>query len=92
MALDAETIETKVNYLLPDSIRKNKVPDWPPDVFCLCAAILQSSGAYSRVIDDVGSKYKNETSKQRATRLRKVGLAWRNSIGSQAPPKIVSIL
>ncbi len=63
MALAAETVETKANYLLPGSMTRNRVPVWPPDVFCLCAAILQSSGAYSRVIDDVGSKSKNETSK-----------------------------
>ena len=92
MALDAETVETKANYLLPGSMAKNRVPDWPPDVFCLCAAILQNSGAYSRVIDDVGSKSKNETSKQRASRLEKAGLAWKNSFGSGMPPKTVSNL
>jgi len=92
VALDAETVETKANYLLPGSMAKNRVPDWPPDVFCLCAAILQNSGAYSRVIDDVGSKSKNETSKQRASRLEKAGLAWKKSFGSGMPPKTVSNL
>lgn len=92
MAFDAETIETKANYLLPGSMMKNRVPDWPPDVFCLCAAILQTSGAYSRVIDDVDSKSKSETSKQRADRLQKAGLAWKKSVGSGTPPNIVSDL
>ena len=92
MAVDAETVETKANYLLPDSMTKDRVPDWPPDIFCLCAAILQNSGAYSRVIDDVGSKSRNETSKQRARRLRKAGFAWKKSFGSGTPPKIVSNL
>lgn len=92
MSLDPETIETKANYLLPDSMTKNTVPDWPPDVFCLCAAILQNSGAYSRVIDDVGSKSNNETSKERANRLRKAGVAWQKSNGSGRPPKTVSNL
>jgi hypothetical protein len=92
VALVAETIETKASYLLPGSMTRNRVPDWPPDVFCLCAAILQNSGAYSRVIDDVGSKSKNETGKQRASRLRKVGLAWKKSFASRISPKTVSAL
>ena len=92
MTLNAETIETKANNLLPGSMTKNKVPNWPPDVFCLCAAILQNSGAYSRVIDDVGSKFKNETSKQRASRLWKAGLLWEKSFGLGPPPAIVSDL
>ena len=92
MALDPETIETKSNYLMPGSMTNSKLPDWPPDVFCLCAAILQNSGAYSRVIDHVGSKFKSETSKQRASRMRKAGIAWKRSIGSGRPPKAVSNL
>lgn len=92
MDRNAEDVETKANYLLPNSMTKNRVPKWPPDVFCLCAAILQNSGAYSRVVDDVDLKSQNETSIQRASRLRRAGRAWKKSFGSQTPPKIISEL
>lgn len=52
---------------------------WPPDVFCLAAAVLQASGAYSRVVDDSPP---HGTGKKRATRTRevkRVGSSWRKS-------------
>jgi hypothetical protein len=92
VATTSESVESKAEYLLPGSMAKNSVPEWPPDVFCLCASILQSSGAYSRVIDDVDHKLKAETSKQRARRLRKAGLAWKNMYASNKQPKLVARL
>lgn len=89
MAIVAESVESKAEYLLPGSMAKNVVPDWPPDLFCLCAAILQASGAYSRVIDDVDSKYKVESSKQRARRLRRAGLSWKDMFSTGKQPRSV---
>ena len=78
----AETVETKIDYLLPGAAKRNRVPAWPPDVFCLCAAILQNSGAYSRVLDDRRGLDAAESSKKRALRLRRVGKSWTASFES----------
>jgi hypothetical protein len=88
----AETVETKIDYLLPGAAKRNRVPMWPPDVFCLCAAILQSSGAYSRVLDDDRSFKARESSKKRARRLRKVGKMWNASFGGGQTPKEIKDL
>ena len=85
----AETVETKIDYLLPGAANGNRVPAWPPDVFCLCAAILQNSGAYSRVLDDRRGLDAAESSKNRALRLRKVGKLWTASFESGKPPKAI---
>jgi hypothetical protein len=85
----AETVETKIDYLLPGAAKRNRVPTWPPDVFCLCAAILQNSGAYSRVLDDRRGLDAAESSKKRGLRLRRVGKSWTASFESGKPPREV---
>jgi hypothetical protein len=84
----AETVESKIDYLLPGATNRGRLPAWPPDVFCLCAAILQNSGAYSRVLEDrrAGAA---ENSKQLARRLRRIGKAWTKSFENRKPPKEV---
>lgn len=78
----AETIETKIEYLLPGAARRNKAPSWPPDVFCLSAAILQNSGAYSRVVNDGSPADNARESRRRARELRTVGAAWAESVSA----------
>ncbi|HEY4358474.1 MAG TPA: hypothetical protein VGN16_22190 [Acidobacteriaceae bacterium] len=87
-----ETIQSKVEHLSPGAFNKNKVPAWPPDAFCLCAAILQTSGSYSRVIDDASLNSRHESSEQRSKRLGKVGLEWTKSFDSGKPPELVKEL
>ena len=86
----AETIQSKLEYLLPGSTKQNRAPNWPPDIFCLCAAILQSSGAYSRVIESHGAQQSKETSNKRAIRIRKVGKAWSEAFepGGKVPSEV----
>jgi len=86
-----ETIETKIEYLLPGATRRNKVPSWPPDVFCLCAAILQNSGAYSRVVDDSDAVNRTGESKKRAQNLSRIGTAWAKAVSAnRQPPRQIS--
>ncbi len=87
-----ETIESKIEYLLPGGAKRNRPPWWPPDVFCLCAAILQNSGAYSRILEDGGGTSSATASAKRAQRLRRIGRSWTNAFGPKGPPIEVSDL
>jgi hypothetical protein len=81
-----ETIETKIQYLLSEAAQRDKVPNWPPDIFCLCAAILRDSGAYSCVINDSDLNPIGESAK-RAQELRRVGREWAKAVSvDQLPP------
>jgi len=72
---------------LPGAAKRNKIPSWPPDVFCLCAAILQSSGAYSRVVNDSDVLSRGE-SRKRAESLKQIGKAWARATSRKTlPPK-----
>jgi hypothetical protein len=87
----SETIESKIDFLLPGAAKRNKVPVWPPDVFCLCAAILQGSGAYSRVVNDSDAMSSSGESRRRAQDLSRVGRSWAIAVSSaKQPPKEVS--
>jgi hypothetical protein len=58
-------------------------PEWPPDIFALCIATLQRSGAYIRVVQrwpPVGSaKGWTETTKR-------IGKEWRVAVTNGSPP------
>ncbi|AFL89341.1 hypothetical protein Terro_3111 [Terriglobus roseus DSM 18391] len=89
---DPETIAGKMEYLLPGSSKENQVPFWPPDVFCLCAAILQNSGAYSRVLEDNEKMLLGEDSDARAEKLRSLGKAWTEAKTREALPNEIGRL
>lgn len=87
-----ETIASKLEYLLPGSSKRNLAPLWPPDVFCLCASILQNSGAYSRVIEDNERLNLGAGSEARATRLKDIGKAWAEATNRKHIPHEVTAL
>lgn len=82
----SETIGSKIDYLRPGTLKSESVLNWPPDVFCLCAAILQISGAYARVIEDLRPYLDGTTSHQRAISLRKIGARWKQTVSKRRPP------
>lgn len=51
---------------------------WPPDVFALCAAVLQKSGAYIPTMDFLTTN--KSVMKMRATERREAGQKWRKSL------------
>jgi hypothetical protein len=74
-----ETHEEKLNYLLPGVTASGQIPAWPPDVFCLCAAVLQCSGAYSSLVEDRQTYLGGSSSAERAAKLDTLGSLWRRS-------------
>ena len=74
-----ELIGERLEYLYPDVLSSGKIPRWPPDVFCLCAAILHRSGAYSVVADKKPPHLRRRTSAKRAKMINEVGERWRAS-------------
>lgn len=69
------------------------MPSWPPDVFCICAAVLQFSGAYSRVTSDsVPHRLIKESSGDRELRIRDIGHKWKEVALSSTtlPSEVVS--
>ncbi len=74
-----ETLEEKIDYLLPLSKRKKLVPAWPPDVFCVCAAILQCSGAFAAVVEDRQTFLAGRTSAERSKDIGDLAEKWRDS-------------
>jgi len=77
------------------------LPEWPPDVFALCAAVLKKSGVYTVILDprqvrtvdqDVSlERIREETHakiRKREERVRKAGEAWRQKLGLPAPDRL----
>jgi hypothetical protein len=71
---------------------------WPPDVFAICASLLQRSGAYPAVVDSwppginraKTKKDRRRIGQQWATNMRTYGLAWRvASVQRRQAPKQV---
>ncbi|WP_263366367.1 hypothetical protein [Edaphobacter bradus] len=77
-AIPVETIGTRIDYLIPNASKKS-LPRWPADVFCICASLLQASGAYSRVVDDYPPHKGRQKKVQRAEELKRLGKSWRRS-------------
>ncbi len=73
----AETVGERLTYFLPNVFSEEKIPRWPPDVFCVCAAILHASGAYSQVVEDKPPHLRKTTSVARAAMLKELGEEWR---------------
>lgn len=81
-----ETLGQRIEYLLPRST-KGAIPKWPPDVFCICAAVLQASGAYSAVLNDNPPHGPGQTRKARLAQVKKLGQAWRKvALNKRAVP------
>jgi len=74
-----ETVADVLDALLPGLSTSRKMPRWPADVFCLSAALLHRSGAYTRVVEDAPPHLKQTTSQERSELLRGIGLRWRTS-------------
>lgn len=79
-----ETLKERIRYLLPHASRRRRAPEWPPDVFGVCAAILQCSGAYSAVVEDRQSFLGGRSSAERAKYLKAIGTAWRDNVLADA--------
>ena len=86
----SETIADRLNYLLPGVVSSGKIPRWPPDVFCLCASLLQSSGGYLTVVEDKPPHLRGKTSDQRWREIESLGKKWRGvtSNTSTIPPQL----
>lgn len=83
-----ETILHRIHFLMPDAKRAN-VPVWPPDVFCICAALLYLSGAYSQVVEDKPPHLQKTTSSEREKMIRRIGDQWRKGVRSGSlPPEL----
>jgi len=76
-----ETLQSRLNYLIP-RVCSGSLPIWPPDVFCLCAAVLQSSGAYSLVVSDNPPHGSIAARRKRAAEMLKIGKAWRKAVST----------
>jgi hypothetical protein len=77
----------RLKFLLP-SVTRKKMPAWPPDAFCICAAVLHLSGAYSRVVGDNPPHLRQTTSEKRETTLKTLARSWRRTaINGKAPPR-----
>jgi hypothetical protein len=74
---NAETLGERFEYLIPGILTKRNIPRWPPDIFCLCAAALHLSGAYSQVVEDRPPHVKGKKSGTRAKLLGGLGEQWR---------------
>lgn len=87
-----ETIRENLEYLYPRVFESSTVPLWPPDVFCLCASVLQRSGAYSAVLDTPPPHLLQGTSVDRSGEVERIGKAWRTACNSKGtfPPEIQS--
>lgn len=73
----AETIEDVIKYLIGTVGRG--IPKWPPDVFCLMAAVLHRSGAYTAVTDDLPPRIKLPKGEKWPDYVRRLGTDWRNT-------------
>jgi hypothetical protein len=69
--------------ILPRLQADLKFPDWPPDCFALCLALLKRTGAYSELLQTWPPKQPNQTSQlaldQWTSRIRGLGEKWRES-------------
>jgi len=73
----------KLEYLYPE-VLSGPIPRWPPDVFCLCASLLQRSGAYAVVVDDNPPHVKGTDSVKRAKQIERIGKEWRTACVSES--------
>jgi hypothetical protein len=74
--LSCEDSENRSKFECEEEFRDKlwEAAEWPPDVFCLVAAVLRLSGAYTWLPLDKLSQLHNET--------QEASLAWRREIGS----------
>lgn len=88
-----ETIRSRLRHLLTKAAKDAALPAWPPDLFCACASILQSSGAYSRVVDDDDPETSKWGDRNRAEHLRDVGAAWACNLSASktAPTEVYAL-
>lgn len=87
-----ENIADVVDLLIPGFSNSSRaIPRWPPDVFCICAAILQRSGSYALVVEDAPPHLKGVTSPERVARVIKIASEWRlSATGSRGlPPEVL---
>jgi hypothetical protein len=77
----AETVGSYFDYLMP---RISDLPAWPPDVFCLAAAILQKSGAYTAAVNDDRPRVKLPKGMTWPQHVEEVGKQWRRNF--KQPP------
>jgi hypothetical protein len=79
----APTLESLWRYLgwPPEGVAGQKhdgfpCPEWPPDLFALCASALRKSGAYTLQLDRMLEERDNAA-------VRRIGREWRDNIGNE---------
>jgi len=74
-------------FLIPRLKDQESVPEWPPDVFGICMALLMQSGGYTVALNDWPPVDSDEDWAEVASN---VGQSWRKSwaIGSGAPNEV----
>ena len=82
MTARAETTEDVIRHLIGTT--PQKIPRWPPDVFCLMAAILHRSGAYTSVTDDHPPRIKLPKGEKWPEYVRRIGNEWRDNATTAA--------
>jgi hypothetical protein len=57
-------------------------PEWPPDLFALCAAALRKSGAYTLPISELLERRKEKGGEKNET-VESIGKEWRQNVGER---------
>ena len=76
------TVGDLIHQLSPEIAARRDVPQWPPDVFAIAAAILQRSGAYTEVVQD----WPPDSGPRWNQSVGGKGRAWRSMAARGAPP------
>lgn len=76
-----------VRRLLPTSSSWPSLPDWPPDLFCVAASLVQASGLYAHPRYVAGWRKRRFFGGSYVDTVRKVGGAWRASRKLEGEPR-----
>jgi hypothetical protein len=80
-------ISEYLDYVAPGTWKSPEMPRWPPDVFALGAALLQQSGAYTRLVGE----WQRRRGRTWCKHIAKIGKTWRNNSIARTPlPKDVT--
>ncbi len=67
--------------ILPRLRTSPEFPDWPPDVFALCLALLKQTGAYTQLLQEWPPHRDEPTALQKwVVKVGQLGRQWRNAL------------
>ncbi len=84
------TVSRVIEYLLGVGLKASQPPTWPPDLFAVCAYLLQKSGCYTLSVSGWPPVVKHSTSeslKTWITSVRNHGHEWRRGWHPKIKPK-----